>query len=510
MDRMSAQDAMFLYVEDPRNPMHVGSVAILEGPAPRYGDLVRMVVRKLHLVPRYRQRVRFVPFEAGRPVWADDPYFQVLYHVRHTAVPPPGGDDELRNLAGRLLAQTLDRHKPLWELWMVEGLRDGRWAVVSKTHHCMVDGVAGTDLLSVMFDRSPHPRPLPDVPWAPEREVGDLRLLADAWIDGLLDPLERLGTLPPMLRAPFAHPRQAYDLVSGWAAGWLRPRRVPASLNGPVGPHRRWSWVKGSLDEVGEIRRALGGTVNDVVLAAIARAFRELLISRGEPVEGHRVRTLVPVSTRADDEHGLLNNRVSGLFPDLPVGIADPLERLADIQAQMASLKRSRQAEVGDALVALADFAPALWLAVGGRIGVRTPQRLVQTVTTNVPGPRTPLYVAGRRLLDCYPYVPIGGSMRVGIAIFSYAGELNFGATGDYDSVPDLGVLCAGIEKGMSELLAAARRRSRRRKSRDVRERAGTVVGLPTGPAQRLVQRPGGNDGLQLQRHPPAVRRPSP
>lgn len=462
MERMSAQDAIFLYAEDARNPMHVGAVAILEGPAPRYGDLIRTVVRKLHLVPRYRQRVRFVPGDLGRPVWADDPHFQILYHVRHTAVPPPGGDDELRNLAGRLLAQQLDRHKPLWELWMVEGLRDGRWALVTKTHHCMVDGVAGTDLLTVLFDHSPHPRPLPDVPWAPEREPGDLRLFADACIDGVMDPLQRLATLPPLIQAPLLHPRQAFDLLTGWAADWLRPRQVPLSLNGPIGPHRRWHWVKGSLDEVREVRRALGGTVNDVVLAAITRGFRELLVNRGEPVEGHSVRTMVPVSTRAADERGLLTNRVSGVFPDLPVGIADPIERLAVIGRLMTRLKESRQAEVGDALFGLADFAPAAWLGVASRLGLAAPQRLLQTVTTNVPGPQTPLYVAGMRLIDCYPYVPIGGHIRVSVAIFSYAGELNFGATGDYDSVPDLNVLCAGIQKGMAELLTAARRRTRR------------------------------------------------
>jgi len=459
---MSAPDAMFLYVEDAKNPMHVGSVAIFEGPAPRYGDLVRIVVRKLHLVPRYRQRVRFVPFELGRPVWADDPHFQILYHVRHTAVPPPGGDDELRNLAGRLLAQHLDRHKPLWELWMVEGLADGRWAAVSKVHHCMVDGVAGTDLLSVIFDHSPHPRTLPDVPWAPARESGDLRLIADACIDSVVHPLQRLTTLPPLVRAPVRHPRQAFELVAGLAEDWLWPRQVPRSLNGPIGPHRRWSWVKGSLDEVKEIRRALGSTVNDVVLAAITRGFRELLLSRGEPVEGHSVRTLVPVSVRSEEERGLLTNRVAGVFPDLPVGIADPVQRLVEISGQMTGLKDSKQAVAGDALVGLAGFAPPMWLALAGRLGLSVPQRLIQTVTTNVPGPQTPLYVGGRRLLDCYPYVPIAGQIRVSVAIFSYAGELNFGVTGDYDTVPDLAVLCGGIEKGLAELLAVAHRRARR------------------------------------------------
>jgi diacylglycerol O-acyltransferase / wax synthase len=463
MDRMSPQDAIFLYAEDGKNPMHVGSVAIFEGPAPRYGDLIRIVVRKLHLVPRYRQRVRFVPFELGRPVWADDPHFQVLYHVRHTAVAAPGGGDELRNLAGRLLAQHLDRHKPLWELWMVEGLKDDRWAVVSKMHHCMVDGVAATDLMSVIFDRSPHPRPQEYVPWSPAVDPGDLRLVADACIDNLVNPLQRLATLPPLVRAPLRHPRQALDLIAGLAEEWLWPRQVPRSLYGPIGPHRRWSCVKGSLAEVKEVRDVLGGTVNDVVLAAISRGFRELLLHRGEPVAGHVVRTLVPVSVRTEKERGLLTNRVSGFFPDLPIGIADPVQRLAEISRQMSGLKESKQAVAGDALIGLAGFAPAMWLALAGRLGISAPLHPIQTVTTNVLGPQSPLYLGGRRLLDCYPYVPIGGQIRASVAIFSYAGELNFGVTGDYDSVPDLDVLCSGIEKGIAELLAVARRRARGR-----------------------------------------------
>ncbi len=493
MDRMSVQDAAFVYAENAENPMHVGSVAIFEGPPPRYGDLTRIVMRKLHLVPRYRQRVRLVPFRLGHPVWSDDPHFQVLYHVRHTAVPPPGGDDELRNLAGRLLAQHLDRHKPLWEMWMVEGLRDGRWAVVSKAHHCMVDGVAGSDLLSVLFDHSPHPRPQKDMPWSPAREPSDMHLLVKACVDGLVDPLRRLATLPPLVRAPLRHPHQSLDLVGEVAEEWLVPRRVPASLTGPIGPHRRWAWVKGSLDEVKEVRRALGGTVNDVVLAAVTRGFRELLLNRGEPVEGHVVRTLVPVSMRSEEERGVLTNRVSGVFPDLPVGIADPVQRLADISRQMSGLKASKQAIVGDALIGLAEFAPAPLVAIAGRLGISAPLSPIQTITTNVPGPQFPLYVAGRRLLDCYPFVPIGGQIRASVAIFSYAGELNFGATGDYDSVPDLEVLCRGIEKGIAELLTAARRRSRAASQQRPRTREGTErrrADLPARDATRVVAGP--------------------
>jgi WS/DGAT/MGAT family acyltransferase len=504
---MSAQDAMFLYIEDANNPMHIGSVAIFEGPAPPYGDLVRMVARKIHLVPRYRQRVRFVPLQQGRPVWTDDPRFQVLYHVRHTAVPPPGGDDELRNLAGRILAQPLDRDRPLWEIWMVEGLADGRWAIASKTHHCMVDGVAGTDLLSVIFDTSPHPRPGPEVPWAPEREPSDLRLVGEAWVDRLVEPLRHLSALPPIVRAPLRDPRRALDVVTGLAGTWLLPRRTPLQLNGPIGPHRRWAWIKGSLAEVKEVRRTLGGTVNDVVLCAVTRGFRELLLNRGEPLDGRTVRTLVPVSVRTEAERNVLNNRVSGLFPDLPIDEEDPVPRLAEISRRMRALKESGQAEAGHVLIGLADLIPASSLAIAGRLGVSAPQRLVQTVTTNVPGPQTPLYVGGRRLLDYYPYVPIGGWLRLNVAVISYIGELNIGVTADYDSVPDLDVFCGGVERGLAELLGAARRRTHpvgQARPRPAVEVEGTQPA--PGEAARAAAS-GGRDGVQPLRHPAAVGR---
>jgi WS/DGAT/MGAT family acyltransferase len=503
---MSGQDAMFLYIEDANNPMHIGSVAIFEGPPPRYGDLIRMVARKIHLVPRYRQRVRFVPLQLGRPVWADDPYFQLMYHVRHTALPPPGADDEMRNLAGRLMAQPLDRRRPLWEIWMVEGLADGRWALVCKTHHCMVDGVAGTDLLSVIFDHSPRPRAAREVPWTPAREPSDLRLASEAAVDRLVEPLRHLGALPPIVRAPLRDPKRALDLITGLASTWLRPRQTPPPLNGPIGPHRRWAWIKGSLAEVREIRRALGGTVNDVVLAAVTEAFRVLLVNRGEPLEGRTVRTLVPVSVRTQAERNVFNNRVSGLLVDLPVGEADPVRRLAALSSTMRALKESGQAEAGEFVVGLVDLVPASTLAIAGRLGISAPQRLVQTVTTNVPGPQTPLYVGGRRLLEYYPYVPIWGWLRLNVAIISYIGELNFGVTGDYDSVPDLDVFCAGLEKGMAELLNTARRRTRPAQ----RARRPAAVGDGAHPAPGKAVReaaPGGQDGIQPLRHPAAVRR---
>jgi diacylglycerol O-acyltransferase / wax synthase len=482
VDVMSVQDAMFLDVENGNNPMHIGSVAVLEGPAPAYGDVVRLIAAKLPLVPRYRQKVRFALGGIGRPVWVDDPHFQILYHIRHTAIPPPGGRDELRNLAGRVFAQLLDRSKPLWEFWMVEGLEDGRWAIISKVHHCMVDGVAATDLLTVMFDASDTPAEVePPEEWVPDPEPGALALAAHGAFRTVADPLGSLRNVSGVLHlttGPMNRLADAAVLVRSLTE-W--GKRSATSLNGPIGPHRRWSWAEASLDDVKVVREGLGGTVNDVVLASITAGFRALLEHRGESLENRVVRTLVPVSVRAAHERGTLNNRVSGMFPGLPVSIDDPAERLASISAQLSMLKSSKQAVAGDALARLAGFAPPMLLAMGARLAARTPQRALQTVTTNVPGPQYTLYVAGRPMVYSYPYVPIMGSVRISIAIFSYCGRLFFGITGDYDTVADIDVLRDGIEAGMRELVAAAGgasqptpRRRARSKSRATRPRAST------------------------------------
>jgi diacylglycerol O-acyltransferase / wax synthase len=457
MDRMSPLDASFLHIEDSASHMHIGSVGIFEGPAPDYGEFADLVAGKLPLVPRYRQKVRFVPFGLGRPLWVDDPHFNMGYHLRHTALPPPGGDQELRNLVGRLMAQQLDRTKPLWEMWMVEGLRDGHWAIVSKVHHCMVDGVSGTDLLAVMLDAEREPsRPRPDT-WRPEPEPSDVRLLADAVGDLVVSPYEQFRALRSATRGWRQLGGLFVDAARGVAsmAGLVRPT-VESSLNGPIGPHRRWDWAHTSLADIKRVRKEMGGTVNDIVLTLLTRGFRDLIIAHDEPLEGRVVRTLVPVSVRMADERGVYNNRVSAMFAELPVGIADPAERLTAIRAQMDGLKESKQAVAGEVLTSLSGFAPALLLDIGTRVAFRIPQRNVNTVTTNVPGPQFPLYACGRQMLEAFPFVPIAGRLRVGVAIFSYNGMVNFGVTGDYDTAPDIAVLCRGVEDGMSELLKLA------------------------------------------------------
>ena len=456
MQRLSPQDASFLHLEDLVSHMHIGAVAILEGPPPPYDELAARVEANLPQAPRYRQKVHFVPLALGRPVWVDDPHFNLSYHLRRTALPEPGGDEQLRLLVGRVMSQQLDRHKPLWEMWMIEGLSERRWALLTKMHHSVVDGVSGSELLSAILDDEREPdRPRPE-PWRPERQPSGVELAVRSIGGRALSPVSGLRSRPG---SPRAVAERAAATVQGLLtmSGILRP--PPASfLNGPIGPHRRWDWARSRLSDVKRVRDAFGGTVNDVVLTAIAGGFRELLASRGERTD-RAVRSLVPVSVRSPEEHGEYNNRVSAMFAELPVGIEDPVERLAAVHRQMEKLKRSHEAVAGDVLVGLSGFAPAMLLSLGLRTVTQVPQRNVNTVTTNVPGPQRPLYAAGRRMLECFPYVPLAGHVRVGVAIFSYDGALGFGVTGDWDEAPDIGVLCRGIERAMAALVEAAEAR---------------------------------------------------
>ena len=456
MQTMSPLDASFLHVEDAVTHMHIGSVGIFEGPAPGPGEVREAIAARLRLVPRYRQKVRFVPLALGRPVWVDDPYFNLDYHVRRTALPAPGGDRELQNLVGRVMSQQLDRNKPLWELWVAEGLDDGRWALISKSHHCMVDGVSATDLLSVILSSEREPSDSPIDNWKAELEPNPAELVAHSLALRAASPYEAVRTVMATARGPRRVARQMAGVAKGLAN--LRPLLTPTqptSLNGPIGPHRRWDWARARMADVKQIRKAHGATVNDVVLAAITNGFRELLISRDESVEGRVIRTLVPVSVRAEEERGTYNNKVSAMFAELPVELEDPIERLDALHEQMQELKSSGQAVAAERLTALSGFAPAMLLSLAGRVGSRLPQSSINTVTTNVPGPQQPLYLTGRRMLEAFPFVPLGGHVRIGVAIFSYDGGINFGVTGDRDNAPDIEVLCNGIERGVADLLRA-------------------------------------------------------
>jgi diacylglycerol O-acyltransferase len=457
MEQMSLLDASFLYFENDVTPMHIGGAAVFEGPPPTHDELVSRFEAKLPLVPRYRQKVRFLPLNVGLPVWVDDPHFNIDYHVRRSAVPAPGGREELQNLVGRVMSQHLDRARPLWEAWAVEGLDDGRWAMVSKVHHCMVDGVSSIDLMSVLFDADANPARLAVAPWRSRPEPSIVELFAQS-LAGALSPVERLTRMLAALRSPEETARRGIETVRAFASVASKLFPPPeTSLTGRYGPHRRWTSAHASLAEVKLVRRSLGGTVNDVVLAAITRGFRELLVGRGEKVDDRAVRTMVPVSVRAEHEQGAYSNRVSAVFADLPVGLEDPLARLAEIRRQMDGIKEWKGAVAGERLVELAGFSPPVLLAVGQRLAASIPQRSINTATTNVPGPQHPLYFAGRRMLESAPIVPLSASVRIAIGIFSYNGLLIFGITGDYDSVPDIDVLRRGIEAGVAELVEAAR-----------------------------------------------------
>jgi diacylglycerol O-acyltransferase len=438
--------------------MHIGAVCVFGDPPPSFDEIAAMIVAKFHLIPRYRQRVRSVPFELGRPVWVDDPHFNLEYHLRHTALPAPGDDAAFCRLMGRIMSQPLDRDRPLWETWLVEGLEGGHWALVFKIHHCMVDGIAGIELLRVVLDLEVDTTTVavPE-PWEPQREPPGVMKVLDAWGGLAADVLATARGLPRAISHPKNTIRSAVATVHGLArfAGDLAatPR---LSIEGSIGPHRSWAHSSASLGDVQRIRSAFGGTINDVVLAAVSGGYRELLLSRGEDADRARVRSLVPVSTRHDDGHGVPDNRVSTLLYDLPVQIADPVERLRVVHEEMSELKVSHMAEAGEAVVTVGNLAPPMVVGPVTRMVTRAihrlPQRSINTVTTNVPGPQFPLYCLGHEMLENRPFVPISHGVRVSTAILSYNGYLSFGVTGDYETAPDVHVLAVAASTGIEQL----------------------------------------------------------
>jgi WS/DGAT/MGAT family acyltransferase len=453
MERMSTLDAGFFYVEHDNVPMHLGSLALFDGPAPSCEELTRLFAAKLPLVPRYRQVVRTMPLEILRPMWVDDEHFDIGHHLRRATVPAPGGKRQLRELAAGIFAAPLDRSRPLWEGWLLDGLKGGRWAILSKVHHCVVDGIGGNDLMTAVFDLASDAECPAPAPWVPEPEPAMLDLMTAGLQQASAGAARQLAGLSALLRQPMPPAEEIVAYARGLAAS-ARRLTVPsaASLNGPIGPDRRWAWAAAPLAEVKEIRSAHGGTVNDVLLAAITRGFRDLLEARGELADGLVVRSLVPVSVRRQDEQGMITNKVSAVLANLPAGEPDPLRRLELIRGQMDELKSTSQAIGAEVLTGMLGFAVPALLAFGSHAAFQLPQPLVQTVTTNVPGPRLPLFLLGRRLARIYPYVPIGDNVRISVAIISYLERFSFGITADRDAVPDLAVLAKGIRRGLDEL----------------------------------------------------------
>jgi WS/DGAT/MGAT family acyltransferase len=461
MDRMNTLDAGFFFVEHENVPMHLGSLVIFEGPAPTYEDLVALYAAKLARVPRYRQVVRTVPLQLFRPAWTDDEHFEIGYHVRHAAVPTPGGDRQLRRVAEQIFAQKLDRDRPLWEAWFLEGIEGGRWAIISKVHHCMVDGIGGTDMMTEVFDHGPDAGRVVPAPWDPEPGPSAVSQVVGGVRDAVTWPLRQLADVPGFLLQRLTSRADLASFTRG-LTGSARRLAVPSasSLNGPIGPHRRWVWTTASLSRVKRIRGALGCTVNDLLLAAITRGFRDLLIERGELTEGVVVRSLVPISVRGQDERGAVTNRVSAVLANLPVAEPDPLRRLELLREQMDDVKRTRQVVGAELLTEMLGFAAPTLLALGSRAAFQLPQPLVQTVTTNVPGPRFPLFILGRQMVAAYPYVPIGNNVRISIAIYSYLDRFSFGITADYAAAADLPILTKGIRRGLTELQSVAASRA--------------------------------------------------
>ena len=455
MDRLSPLDAQFVEAEDedPRISMAIASIAVFEGPAPTYTDFAAEIERRLPMVPRYRQKLRTVPLRIGPPVWVDDPKFDVRRHLRHIALPKPGGDAELAQLMGWVMAQRLDRDHPLWEYWLVSGLAGRHWGLISKVHHSMVDGVSGTDLYRVMFDTA-----LEEIPTQPPvaREPTAFELIARATADALLLPARQARAVGGMLRRPAPTLGRAAETASAMRtlAAAAAPA-APSSVSGPIGQQRRYTWVRVPLDDVRAIKASLGGTVNDTVLAAISAGFRALLISRDETPRAETVPSLVPVSTRARGEENIYENRVSAMIVHLPVHLSEPADQLSAIRKEMAALKGAHESVAGQAVASLASYI-AYPLASLTRFGFRIPQRSIVTVTTNVPGPRQTLHCLGRPLVEILPYVPIASTVRIGVAIFSYRDQITFGITGDYDTTADLDVLAQGIGDGVAALLKAA------------------------------------------------------
>jgi WS/DGAT/MGAT family acyltransferase len=458
-DRLSSVDASFLHQEHASSHMHVGGIMIFEGPPPSYDDFVEGLESRLHLVPRYRQKLAEPRFEMGRPFWIDDPDFNIAYHVRHTALPKPGEVDQLRSLAGRIFSQRLDRQKPLWEIWIVQGLEDNRFALVSKTHHSMIDGIAGVDIASILFDVTPVPREIepPDEPWTAAPEPSQAELIAEG-VKGLIrTPFDLAGRAVTAATHPgpaLRHARETAEALGEVAWAGLNPA-PETPLNVEIGPHRRLLWLDTDLSDFKQIKNALGGTVNDVVLAVVSLAIRRWLQSRGVRTEGLELRALVPMSIRSEDERGQAGNRIAAMRGPLPVYVEDPIETLRVVQREMGDVKESKQALGAEVIAGLQDFAPPTLLAQASRLNFST--RLFNMIVTNVPGPQFPLYLQGRELLELVPVAFLPENHALAVAIMSYNGTLAFALLADYDAMSDIEFIGQAIEDSVAELLEAAR-----------------------------------------------------
>jgi diacylglycerol O-acyltransferase / wax synthase len=461
-ERLSGMDASFLYLETPSVHMHVGGLAILDPSTRpdgrlRFEVLEQVVAQRIHLVPRFRQRVLFPALPVGKPAWVDDERFDLSFHLRRATLHPPGGRRELAELVGGVMSRPLDRSRPLWELHFIEGLEGGHVAGLAKSHHALIDGVSGMDLASVLFDFTPEPQELTPPPWHPAREPATGELLVRSAADQVARPLQAIGLGVKRLRRA---PEEALEItrrtLTGLSSLVSAGPTPPGPFDVPVGPNRRFAMAEVDVDDARAVKKALGGTVNDVVLATVAGALHRFLRGRGEKTSGATLRALVPVSIRDRSQRMALGNQVSMFLVDLPVGRMSAAGRLRRITEATRELKYRHQAVAASALIGLGTWAPPTLHALSARLVAR--QRVANLVVSNVPGPQVPLYLAGARQVATYPVMPLGPTMGLSIAVTSLSGVMGFGLTADREAVPDLEDLAGNILESFEELAKAARR----------------------------------------------------
>ncbi len=448
--RLSALDAAFLHLEDESAHMHVGAICVFEGPKPPFDELARHIESRLHLVPRYRQKLSFVPFGQGRPVWVDDSSFDLGLHFRKTELQSPGTRADLMQLAGWLFSQRLDRERPLWELWCVEGLEKGRFAIISKTHHCMIDGISGVGLAMALLDATPEVRPAgAGKPWRPRKAPSPSELLVGSVLEQIWDPVEAVRRL---IQGDDSALRQAGELAYGaipMLQVAIKGRAPASSLNRPIGRHRLYDAAEVDLNRIRRLKAAAGATVNDVILTVVTGTLRRLLESRGEDVRAS-LRALVPVSVRRKGAEGDLGNQVTAVLCPLPVEEPRAALRMKRVMEAMKTLKASHQAAGGVTLTRLGDFVHPLFVMAAAR--AQSLARLFNVVVTNVPGPQHPLFLLGRKMDACYPQVPLAAMQTIGISILSYNGRITVGFLGDSGVCAEFPGLAAAFPEALLEL----------------------------------------------------------
>lgn len=457
MQRLGPQDASFLYLETPTVHQHVGGVAVLDPSTRPDGELriealVEVLASRAHLAPRFRQKVVFPPLASARPVWVDDADFDLSFHMRRAALPAPGGRRELIDYVQRVISRPLDRTKPLWELYLIEGMEDGLVAILTKVHHAMVDGLAAIDIASAVYDFAPEPQILTPQPWEPESEPSRVELFRDAVLEQVTNPVQTAAELAQRtLQAPSRMLRQATTLLGGLrdvlGGGVVAP---PSPFNRKVGPNRRYAMTEAPVQTFKDVKNALGGTVNDVVLTTVAGGLHRLLRYRREPTRGRDLRAMVPVSVRTGDDASAMGNRVSSIFVDLPVAPMTARKRLRTITQRTKHLKASNYAVGAEFLMNIGTWAPPTIHAMAARLAGRS--RFINLVVSNVPGPQIPMYIAGAKLLAQYPIMPIADNMGLSIACTSLAGTMAFGITADWDTLPDIERLADAMDEALAEL----------------------------------------------------------